>query len=558
MARIIGIGHQDFTELIASGCFYVDKTAFIREWWENQDVVTLIARPRRFGKTLNLSMLERFFSVEYKGQGEIFEGLSIWKDKTYQELQGTYPVIALSFADVKEVTFPEAREKICQIIKMVFGKYRFLLDGDVLGENEDFRRISADPGNSTITLSLKMLSLYLSRYYGKKVIILLDEYDTPMQEAYVNGYWDEMTAFIRSLFNSTFKTNPYLFRAVMTGVTRISKESVFSDLNNLTVITTTSDVYEDSFGFTQQEVWNALEEYGLSAQKELVKAWYDGFVFGRERDIYNPWSIINYLKTKKLSCYWANTSSNSLVEKLIREGSPAVKETMEDLLKGQKLCTTIDEQIVFSQLECSESAVWSLFLASGYLKADSYRFNEELGIEEYALSLTNREVRITFEKMIRDWFGRSVKEYNGFIRALLQGNTKEMNAYMNRIALTTFSYFDTGNRPSGAEPERFYHGFVLGLMVELDDRYVITSNRESGFGRYDVMLKPRKKEDDAIILEFKVYDPDDEENLGDTVRAALKQIEDKKYQSALMAEGIREDRIRKYGFGFEGKRVLIG
>lgn len=560
MARIIGIGHQDFTELIASGCFYVDKTAFIREWWENQDVVTLIARPRRFGKTLNLSMLERFFSVEYKGQGEIFEGLSIWKDKTYQELQGTYPVIALSFADVKEVTFPEAREKICQIIKMVFGKYRFLLDGDVLGENEkeDFRRISADPGNSTITLSLKMLSLYLSRYYGKKVIILLDEYDTPMQEAYVNGYWDEMTAFIRSLFNSTFKTNPYLFRAVMTGVTRISKESVFSDLNNLTVITTTSDAYEDSFGFTQQEVWNALEEYGLSAQKELVKAWYDGFVFGRERDIYNPWSIINYLKTKKLSCYWANTSSNSLVEKLIREGSPAVKETMEDLLKGQKLCTTIDEQTVFSQLECSESAVWSLFLASGYLKADSYWFNEELGIEEYALSLTNREVRITFEKMIRGWFGRSVKEYNGFIRALLQGNTKEMNAYMNRIALTTFSYFDTGNRPSGAEPERFYHGFVLGLMVELDDRYVITSNRESGFGRYDVMLKPRKKEDDAIILEFKVYDPDDEENLGDTVRAALKQIEDKKYQSSLMAEGIREDRIRKYGFGFEGKRVLIG
>ena len=560
MARIIGIGHQDFTELIASGCFYVDKTEFIREWWENQDVVTLIVRPRRFGKTLNMSMLERFFSVEYKGQGEIFEGLSIWKDKTFQELQGTYPVIALSFADVKEVTFPTAREKICQIIKMVFGKYRFLLNSDVLGddEKEDFRKISADPGNSTITLSLKMLSLYLFRYYGKKVIILLDEYDTPMQEAYVNGYWDEMAAFIRSLFNSTFKTNPYLFRAVMTGITRISRESVFSDLNNLTVITTTSKIFEDSFGFTQQEVWNALEEYGLSGQKESVKAWYDGFVFGKKRDIYNPWSIINYLKTQKLSCYWANTSSNSLVGTLIREGSPAVKETMEELLKGRKLCTTIDEQIVFSQLEYSESAVWSLFLASGYLKADSYRFNEKFGIEEYELSLTNKEVRITFEKMIRDWFGKSVKEYNGFIKALLRGNTKEMNAYMNRIALSTFSYFDTGNRPSGSEPERFYHGFVLGLMVELADRYVITSNRESGFGRYDVMLKPRKKEDDAIILEFKVYDPDDEESLEDTVKAALKQIEDKNYKSVLMAEGISEERIREYGFGFEGKKVLIG
>ena len=238
---------------------------------------------------------------------------------------------------------------------MVFGKYRFLLDSDVLAEDEkdDFRKISADLENSAITLSLKKLSLYLSRYYGKKVIILLDEYDTPIQEAYINGYWDEMTAFIRSLFNSTFKTNPYLFRAVMTGITRISKESVFSDLNNLAVITTTSEIYEDSFGFTQQEVWDALAEYGLSSQKESVKAWYDGFVFGRKRDIYNPWSIINYLKTRKLSCYWANTSSNHLVGKLVREGSSAVKETMEDLLKGRKLCTTIDEQIIFSQLEHS-------------------------------------------------------------------------------------------------------------------------------------------------------------------------------------------------------------
>ena len=344
----------------------------------------------------------------------------------------------------------------------------------------------------------------------------------------------------------------------MTGITRISKESVFSDLNNLTVITTTSDAYGDCFGFTQQEVWNALEEYGLSAQKELVKAWYDGFVFGRERDIYNPWSIINYLKTQRFSSYWANTSSNSLVDKLIREGSPKIKETMEDLLKGRKLCTTIDEQIIFSQLECNENAVWSLFLAGGYLKADSYQLDEASGIEEYELTITNKEVRIMFEKMIRDWFGQSAKEYNGLIRALLQGNRKEMNAYMNRIALTTFSYFDTGNRPSGSEPERFYHGFVLGLMVELADRYVITSNQESGFGRYDVMLKPRNKEDDAVILEFKVFDPDDEKDLHDTMKAALNQMESMKYKAALVAAGISENRIRTYGFGFKGKRVLIG
>ena len=560
MARVIGIGHQDFSELITSGCFYVDKTDFIREWWENQDVVTLIARPRRFGKTLNMSMLERFFSIEYEGQSKIFEGLSIWNLEAYRKLQGTYPVIALSFADVKEESFSEAKRKICQIIKMAFDKFQFLLDGDFLTESEkkDFRKISTDIENSMVSMSLKMLSLYLSHYYGKKVILLLDEYDTPMQEAYVNGYWKEMTAFIRSLFNSTFKTNPYLFRGVMTGITKVSKESIFSDLNNLTVITTTSTVYEDCFGFTQQEVWDALHEYGLSEKKALVKDWYDGFVFGRWRDIYNPWSIINYLKTKRLSSYWANTSSNSLVGKLIREGSPSVKETMEDLLNGKTFCTDIDEQIIFNQLDQNENAVWSLFLASGYLRADSYRFNEELGKEEYELTLTNKEVHMMFGKMIRDWFGQSVREYNGFINALLQGNRKEMNNYMNRIALTTFSYFDSGNRPSGSEPERFYHGFVLGLMVELADRYVITSNRESGFGRYDVMLKPRKNEEDAILMEFKVFDPDDEKTLQDTVKSALVQIEAMNYTASLIAEGMDEERIKRYGFGFRGKEVLIG
>lgn len=557
MARTVGIGIQSFEKLIVNDIFYIDKTHFIKEWWENEDDVTLIARPRRFGKTLNMDMLERFFAVRYKDQGQIFEGLSIWKEKKYQDLQGTFPVISLSFANFKEGSFEDAKQRICQLISEIYVDHYFLLDSTRLvpPEKDMIKKNMVDPDPA---IALNQLSRYLFKHYGKNVIILLDEYDTPLQEAYVHGYWKELMGLIRSLFNSTFKTNPYLDRALLTGITRVGKESIFSDLNNLEIVTTTSEKYEDSFGFTEKEVWEALEEYDLYDEHQKVKDWYDGFVFGKRQDIYNPWSILNYLDKRRFSTYWANTSSNSLAGKLIREGSSSVKEVMEDLLKGKRLHAEIDEQIVFSQIDHNENAIWSLFLASGYLKADSYRSDERSGREEYGLSLTNKEVRIMFEKMIRGWFGQTSKEYNGFIRALLQGNKKEMNAYMNRIALTTFSYFDTGNRPSGAEPERFYHGFVLGLMVELADRYVITSNRESGFGRYDVMLRPRNAQDDAIILEFKVYDPDDEKDLQDTVKAALEQIDAMEYGTALMAEGIGESRIRRYGFGFKGKKVLIG
>lgn len=562
MARTVGIGIQSFEKIIENNCFYIDKTHFIKEWWENKDEVTLITRPRRFGKTLNMNMLERFFSVEYSGQGQVFEGLSIWGDGRYRNLQGTYPVIALSFADVKEMSFVEAKRKICQIIKMIYDKNRFLLDGGLLTESDkkDFLKMihSLDMGEDNTSLSLKILSLYLSRYYGKEVIILLDEYDTPMQEAYVYGYWDELTGFIRSLFNSTFKTNPYMHRAVMTGITRISKESVFSDLNNLEVVTTTSEKYEDCFGFTQEEVWEALRECGLCEERQKVKEWYDGFAFGKKRAIYNPWSVLNYLDKKRLSPYWANTSSNSLVDKLIREGDPSIKMIMEDLLNGGTFKIRIDEQIVFEQLENQNEAIWSLLLAGGYLRVEGFRTDEEWGEEEYELGLTNKEVRVMFRQMVRGWFSKSASRYNEFIRALLCDDVDVMNAYMNEVALHTFSSFDTGKRPSKGDPERFYHGFVLGLIVDLSGRYTITSNRESGFGRYDVVLEPCDRQDPAIILEFKVLNPGKEKALEETVKAALKQIEEKKYAADLERKGIDPGRIRKYGFAFEGKKVLIG
>lgn len=566
MPRTISIGCQDFETLREKGYFYIDKTQFIREWWEQGDSVTLITRPRRFGKTLTMNMTEKFFSVDYQKSGALFEGLSIWQEPGYRQLQGTYPVMALSFADVKETSFAQARKAICNMIREVYNRYDFLLKTDLLneGEKEAFREVSADMEDYKASVSLKALSGYLYRYYGKKVIILLDEYDTPLQEAYINGYWTELTLFIRSLFNASFKTNAYLERAIMTGITRISKESIFSDLNNLEVVTTTSGKYADSFGFTQEEVFAALDEFGLSHKKEEVKSWYDGFIFGKRQDIYNPWSILNYLDKKNVGAYWANSSSNHLVGKLLREGNKNIKQEFEMLLQGKSIEAEIDEQIIYEQLDYDEHAIWSLLLASGYLKVRNVE-NRASDFEGwnlvYELEITNFEVKIMFRSMVRRWFGNVSSAYNDFIKALLTGDLRAMNTYMNEVAMAIFSYFDTGKNPARTEPERFYHGFVLGLLVELSDRYILTSNRESGFGRYDVMLEAKNKNDgaadDCIIIEFKVQDADEKE-LADTVKKALEQIEQKSYESILTAKGIPKDRIRKYGFAFCGKEVLIG
>ena len=562
--KVVAIGKQAFDSVIENDCFYIDKTSFIKEWWENKDDVTLITRPRRFGKTLNMSMLECFFSNKYKDRGDLFEGLDIWKDEKYRKLQGTYPLIFLSFAKIKQNTYEGAVKQIKNELINLYNAFDYIMKSDLYNENEklQYKSIRVGMDDETAQEALNNLSNYLSRYYGKKVIILLDKYDTPMQEAYVNGYWEKLVGFTRSLFNATFKTNPYLERAIMTGITRVSKESIFSDLNNLEIVTTLSTKYETSFGFTEEEVFNALDEQGLPDEKSDVKKWYDGFIFGKQKDIYNPWSIINFLDKKEYNTYWADSSSNGLINNLVKKGSPCIKMMMETLLKEETIDVLINEQIVFSELDYSEDAVWSLMLASGYLKvvAAEPLVGNRRKARKYTLALTNLEIRFMFEDMILRWFSPAKMETNEFIRALINGDIESMNAYMNKVTLKTISYFDTGNIPSDEEPERFFHGFVLGLMVDQTENYIINSNRESGFGRYDIMLEPIEKTNDkypGIVIEFKVINPRKENSLEETVEAALKQIEEKNYDAELIKRGVKEENIYHYGFAFKGKEVLI-
>ena len=564
MKRVISVGIQDFESLRKCGAFYVDKTDFIREWWEGMDSVTLITRPRRFGKTLNMSMLECFFSLRYTQRGELFEGLKIWENPGYRALQGTWPVIFLSFANIKEGTWELAREKITMLLVNLYGDNAFLLDQKWFSDldRQLFNQVNLNMSDAAASNAIHQLCVWLQKYYGKKVLIFLDEYDTPLQEAYINGYWKQMSAYIRSLFNSTFKTNPALERAILTGITRVSKESIFSDLNNLSVVTTTSGMYASAFGFTEKEVFSALEEqeFPESARRE-VKAWYDGFTFGDVTDIYNPWSIINYLKNRKVGLYWANSSGNGLIGNLLRTGGPDIKEQFEVLLSGGYLVMPLDEQIVFNQLDDNPNAIWSLLLASGYLKVLHAQTYEEVNVlyetPKYTLMLTNLEVKMMFQQMVQGWFAQG-GGLSGFVRAMVQGDAESMEIYLNDLIFACMSSFDGGNMPSARVPENFYHGLVLGLLADQTGDYIVRSNRESGYGRYDVMMEPRKTSDPAVILEFKVLNPrKGETTLEETAASALLQIEDRKYDTELLSRGFLSEHILKYALAFQGKHCLI-
>ena len=564
-----GLGYQNFEEVRTGHIFYIDKTHFIREWWEYADKVTLITRPRRFGKTLNMSMVECFFSNQYAGRSDLFEGLSIWEEKSsagdykYRKLQGAFPVIFLSFATIKAAKYADMEYKITKVIVDLYNKNDYLLEGNLLNANEQeyYKSIKPGMGSAEAADAICSMANFMHRYYGRKVIIILDEYDTPMQEAWLSGYWEEAVGFFSGLFNATFKTNDHLERGLITGITRVAKESIFTGMNNLDVITTTSNEYATSFGFMEKEVFKALDDAGLGEQKMKVKEWYDGFTFGSHTGIYNPWSIVSFIRKREYDAYWSNTSGNGLVNSLIQTGVPGIKQTVEDLLQGKSFETELDERIVFDQLNGSANAVWSLLLATGYLKVEKCGQVGRLLRKVYTLRLTNMEVESIFEDMVKGWFGGSSEAaYNDFVKALLLNDVEAMNEFMNEVALTSFSNFDVAKGASSKDaPERFYHGFVLGLMVELAGRFKITSNRESGFGRYDVMLIPADRERDSVyVIEFKVHKPLKEKDLAETVGNALRQIEERRYRSQLLAEGFAPEQIRQYGFAFKGKECLIG
>lgn len=541
MAKTVAIGLQYFEDIRTRDAFYVDKTNFIKEWWECGDAVTIIARPHLFGKTLNIDMLNCFFSNKYAGRSELFEGLSIWKEEKYRELQGTYPVIYLSFAGIRPGNYKDMKLRIFQILKNLYGEFDF---------------IPAD--NYSLSFALNNLSRYLYNHFGKRPLIFLDEYDTPLQDAWLNGYWEEFSDFYRMFLSMSFKGNEYLGRAVLTGFTGISADPVYSGLDHSNLATVFSNDYAEYFGFTENEVFAALNEYGLSDRKQEVKNWYDGFIFGKHISIYNPWSIINYLDKKKPDSYWTNAISNSLANSLIRGGNSDIKNTVGDLILGKSVKTKLDQRVEISILKGSTSTVWSTLIIGGYLKATNISVIEDDYRNDYTLTCTNKETRFLLSKLVEDWFRPCRDSYNNFLKALLANEVKYMNMYFQQIAVETFDSFINFQRSARKEAEQFYYAFALALSINLLDRYVLTSNRESGYGRYDIMLEPINKDDNAYIIEFKVHKPKKESTLEDTVAAALAQIEEKKYDNILIEKGVPADKIYKYGFAFEGKTVLIG
>lgn len=585
--RTVGLGIQEFEKVRRNNQFYVDKTELITQWYRGNDDITLITRPRRFGKTLTIDMLRCFFSTTYSGRADLFEGLAVSRDRDLMSMQGTVPTITVSFSGVKGESFIDFLTGLAGRIAQLFSQYTWLLEENALSKRE--KRLFWDLSSPVpeipdrekeekeyagylykLTHSIQYLSDWLMRCHQKKVYIFMDEYDTPIQSAWLCHYYPEAIGILRELFSATFKDNRFLDRAVITGITRIAKESLFSEMNNLAVCSVISGGYDRSFGFTQDEMDSILKEYELEDKRELLRFWYDGFSIGREKDIYNPWSVINYLSKRQNppEDYWAQSGGMGLVDRLLRKGGTALKEGFEVLMSGGVIEKNVREDLTFPRLEGDENAVWSLLIAAGYIKP-VFRKENPSGNgasslrAKTGLTLTNHESLVCLHDLVNSWFETASGNYmERFADALRTGDLREMNTQMQQVVIQSASGFDSGTKPAGGrtQPENFFHGLTLGMLTCLAGDYHVSSNRESGFGRYDITLEPleRSRIPDAVILEFKVYSTEKgDRSLEDTARRARRQIEEKKYDTELLSKGFSPREIRKYGFGFRGKEVMI-
>ena len=549
------VGLSDFKRVITDNYYYVDKSLLIQELIDQGAQALLIPRPRRFGKTLNLSMLRYFFEKTEEDTGALFRHLKIWQaGEEYTRHQGKYPVIFLSFKDVKEPTWESALEKIRRLIQEEFSRHRYVRSANTLnnGREEYFDSIvNLTASQSAYEDSLKRLCGYLARHHGQQVILLIDEYDTPIQAGYVNGYYAEVIGFMRNFLSGGLKDNVHLEKGVLTGIMRVAKESIFSGLNNLGVFTLLRSEFSSSFGLTEDEIAQALKDFGLLQQHENIRDWYDGYVFG-DHVIYNPWSIINYLNSadKEFRPYWVNTSDNSIVEQILTRGGSELQAELESLINGEGIEKNIEENIVFAEIEQSDDVLWSFLLFGGYLKYVAKRPINTHWL--YRLQIPNSEVRHVYERLVKRWFEKRLenKKLELMLRAFVRGDVKEFERFFRELVLNVFSYHDFGG-----EAEKVYQAFTIGLLVWLGGQYEIKSNRESGYGRYDVMVIPQDLARVGYVIEFKKVDAYENETPEIAVQKALLQIEEKKYAAELFARGLKT--VKRLAIVFEGKRVWV-
>ncbi|TGO02920.1 hypothetical protein PN36_16230 [Candidatus Thiomargarita nelsonii] len=556
MSHQIPLGLSDFKKLRENDSYYVDKSLFIKEVINRPTEVLLLPRPRRFGKTLNLSMLRYFFEKREESLAHLFKGLFIEQDTDAMQHQGQYPVIFLTFKNCKETTAEQCLYLIRRQLKKLYLEYKTLLYEKLVSEEQqDYDKITEEGGKlGNWEDALSFLMQIIHRQTGKRVIVLLDEYDTPIHAGHEYGYYEEIVVFMRNLLSGALKDNVDLEKGVLTGILRIAKESIFSGLNNLDVLPLLRPEFQDCFGFTETELKQLSEDFSLTdKQLAALKAWYNGYLFG-DRVIYNPWSVLNFIASSDRfpRPYWINTSSNALLRDLVTHTEPGFQTQIESLLVGDSIQTPLNENIVLRDLTMrDEQDIWSLLVFSGYLKSESVGFSEDELI--YDLTIPNREVRSFYRQTIRLWIQKTVgsQRLRDLLHSLTQADWKRFGKRLEEMVLSVLSYHDT----AGDAPEQVYHAFVLGLLTHLSDRYIVRSNRESGYGRYDVLMIPRQLDEPGFVFEFKKIDRPDEKTVKDAMQSALQQIKVKQYAVELQEQGVK--RIWGIGVVVDGKQVWV-